>query len=282
MSDDDGSTGSPPEVCTTCRFGTGVRRDCTLIKSARLQQLLEEGPCRLGEFVRDRTERVVARSHPFAREHAADIAQEGILRLFERVDAFPGERLVRLPEARRWLAHFVRNHVIDALRRARVVTRLRCGACVRFIGVQPGRCTLEFLPDIGEGLRPNPWWGDRVARRTDPRGLRPPCDEFEWRRPGSIDVFDVEVADPARGASQRVRDLVVLALDRLGARGDRALREAAAIQSHYLAGETVAHIAQRSRVSEKTVKRLLHTGRRALADVLRREFNVESLAEIAT
>lgn len=259
-----------------------MRRDCTLIQASRLQTLIDEGPCNLGEFFRDRTSRAVARSHPYGREYAADISQEGLLRLLERPESFPGREIARLPETRRWLSRFVRNHVIDSLRRARIVTRLRCGACVRFTTIQPGRCTLEFLPDTGEGLRPNPWWGERVSRRTNPRGLAPPCDEFEWRKPGSIDIFENQVAAPGPGRPKRARDLVVLALDRLGARGERGMREAAAIQSHYLAGESVAHIAESSRVSEKTVKRLLSSGREALLDVLRREFQVDSFAEIAS
>ena len=281
MSDGD-SRGQPPEICVSCRFGTGPRRDCTLIVGGRLQTLLDEGPCEIPDFMRQATASAVARSHPFGRDHASDIAQESILRLLERRESFPGKTLQRLPELKRWLRRFVRNHVIDSLRQARILTKLRCGACVRFTTTQPGRCTLEFLPDLGEGLRPNPWWGERVLRATDPRSLEPPCEEFEWRKPGIVDIFENEIAAPGSGRPQRARDLIVLGLDRLAARGERALREAAALQSHYLAGETIAVIAKRSRVSEKTVKRLLSSGREALLDVLRREFGVESITEVVS
>ena len=59
----------------------------------------------------------------------------------------------------RRLREVVRNAVIDALRRHRMLARLRCGACVHFDKNEPPPgCSLRDLPDLGTEAKPNPWF----------------------------------------------------------------------------------------------------------------------------
>ncbi|MCB1282675.1 MAG: hypothetical protein KDB18_14225, partial [Salinibacterium sp.] len=225
----------PVSICVSCRFGSGLQRNCTLIQGNQLAQLIEEGPCDLTGRLQDTVGRVFARRFPSQSGRREDVAQESLLKLLELGEAFPGDRLVRLRDLDRWLERFARNAVIDHLRKARVITRLRCGACVHFSLRPPNRCTLEFTGEESEGLRPNPWWGPRVQRQTDPKRVDPPCLEFEWKSPASFDIFEHEglntVVEGDRAAE--VARSVILALDELASRGDRGLREASTIRRHY-------------------------------------------------
>lgn len=271
-----------PEVCVSCRFGSGAQRDCTLIRTKALRDLFEFGPCAIEGRFREMVHRHVVEPFPMAESHAADAAQEAVLDLLGLDDAFPGDRLLRLPALERWLERFARNRVIDHLRRVRVIARLRCGSCRHFAVAPPPRCTLEFVGDPTEELRPNPWWGRKVERHTDPRHLEPPCGDFSWRRTTTFDLFEHESVELGEEYSRREKAAVcmVQALDRLASSSIKGLREASTLQRHYLGKESVADIAASMGVSEKTVKRLLAAGRADLLTVLQKELGVESVADL--
>ncbi len=272
---------APAEVCVACRFGTGEHRDCTLILAADLSVLLAEGPCRLPDVIADRVERWLRRHFPLSAGHAEDAAQEILLRLMERRDAFPGGDIRSLPRLQRWLNHFARNGIIDHLRRARVIPKLRCGACVHFASEPSPRCRLEWLPEAGARPARNPHFGDGVEHGTNPRRLDPPCETFEWRRPGTFDPFEGEILARGTGSpGDETAKIVILALDRLAAMDRDGVRIASAIERFYLRGDDVPSIAAAAGVSERTVKRLLAAGRERLLMVLRRDFAVVRLEDL--
>lgn len=271
-----------PEECRSCPFGSGPRCDCTLIKESRLAELLAEGPCNIDAQVSRQVEQVIRSHYPMSAGLITDIAQDAKLRLLQMNGTFPGQKLARLPSLLRWLRHFAKNHVIDSLRKARVITKIRCGACVHFSQGSEGGCRLEQLPGDDGHPTPNPWAGHRVERKTDPRKLDPSCREFSWRRVGTFDIFEEEMTPREKTRKQRRDALatIVQALERMGARSERGLRAAVTIQRHYLRGHSVSEIAQSSSVSEKTVKRLLSSGREGLLEILRSDFEVDTIAEL--
>ncbi len=273
-----------PRVCESCRFGSGPSRDCSLIVAGNLRELLDSGPCQLGRHIRSRVNVILRRNFPLVKEQSDDLYQEAILKLLEGGTSFPGAQIKGLAALRRWLMRFLRNQVVDYLRRQKVITRLRCGACENFSRNTPQRCLLEFVTSPGGELIPNPWWGDRVTPSTDPRRLDPRCSEFDWRRPATFDVFDDDVAatTPAASRAEEAVRVCLLAIDRLAAASERGVREAAVIAGHYFSKRTVSDLARQSGVSEKTIKRLLASGRVSLLKIMTKEFGLESPAELLT
>ncbi|MFT7619429.1 MAG: RNA polymerase sigma factor (sigma-70 family) [Planctomycetota bacterium] len=281
-SNTDGKSEVVPVVCVSCRFGTGPDRECSLILDGNLTELLSEGPCQLDRHIRSRLNIIMRRNFPLVTDHADDLFQEAIMRLLGPGLAFPGQLLKTLPALRRWLPRFLRNQVIDYLRHQKVITRLRCGACENFSRNTPQRCQLEFITEDGGELVPNPWWGDRVSPSTDPRRLDPSCSEFVWRRPATFDIFDEEAVgkNPAASKSEEAARVCLLAIDRLSVSSERGMREAAVIAAHYFSKRRVADLATRSSVSEKTIKRLLSTGRKSLLTILQKEFGLDSPGDL--
>ncbi len=282
----DHTTRSPseevPEICRSCRFGSGDRRECTLILASDVARLIDEGPCGIAEEFEVRTKAYLRRRFPSQLHTADDVAQEVLLKFLETGADLRGDTLETLPAFRRWMGRFLGNAVIDHLRKTRAITRLRCGACEHMTLSQPARCTLEFLGDPTRELHPNPWWGRKVRRSTDPRGLDPRCGEFSWRRPETFDIFEKEALhrprddDPRAEAARRV----ILALDAVAARQPAGLGEASLLARHYLRGDTVSDLAAKAGVSEKTIQRRLAAGRAQLLQVLRSELGDEALEEL--
>ncbi len=277
-----GSSEEVPEICQSCRFGSGARRECTLILASDVARLIEEGPCGIAEEFEARTTAYLRLRFPAQLHAAADLVQTVLLRFLEIGPGLRGDTLATLPAFRRWMGRFLGNAIIDHLRKVRAIARLRCGACEHMTLSQPARCTLEFLGDPTRELHPNPWWGRKVRRSTDPRRLDPPCDEFSWRRPETFDIFEKEALHRAREDAPRAEAArrVILALDALAARRPAGLGDASLLARHYLRGETVADLASRAGVSEKTVQRRLSAGRKRLLDVLREEMGAEALEEL--
>jgi len=270
-------------VCVTCRFGQGDERVCVLIESAEQDTLFAEGPCRLGEQIPEEAKRLVRRRYPFARSLEDDIASDALLRVLETGKLLAPETIRDLPGLRPRMRESVRNAVIDALRHHKLVTRIRCGACVHFSSDSPPPgCHLEFLPNLGAEAAPNPWHGEAVKRTTDPRGLEPKCDAFSWRRPETHDIFEEEVPgmDPEGTQRERALGLLVQAIDRVARQDDKGLRTASALFWHYLRGRTVRDLADEAGVSEKTIKRLLADGRERLLTVLQDDFEIASLGDL--
>ncbi len=271
-----------PPVCQSCRFGSGPQRDCSLIAKGDLSALMEQGPCQMDRYIRSRINLILRRNFPLVTGQGDDVYQEAALRFLDPELPFPGAKLKGLAGLRRWLPRFLRNQVIDHLRRQKIITRLRCGACEHYSRATSQRCQLEFYVGPDGELTPNPWWGDRVSTKTDPRKLDPACGEFTWRKPATFDVFDDELVSetPAASKSQEAVRVCLLAIDKLSATSDRGIREAAVIAGHYFSKRSVADLAERSGVSEKTVKRLLASGRVALLKILTEEFGLESPQEL--
>ncbi len=274
----------PPEpVCRTCRFGQGADRACVLLDTGEQDALLEEGPCQLGAAIPDDARRLIRRRYPFARSLEEDIASEALLRVIDGQNMLVPGRIRHLPTLRARLREMTRNAVIDALRSHRLVTRIRCGACIHFDKeTPPPGCHLEWLPDIGTEAKPNPWYGEAVERSTDPRGLQPPCDLFTWRRPETHDIFEEEVPglDPEGTKREQSLNLLVQAIDHIARQDERGLRAASALFWHYLRGQSVKELAEESSVSEKTIKRLLAEGRERLLAVMQDEFAISSVGEL--
>ena len=218
------SSHDSPRVCESCRFGSGPERDCGLIVAGDMRRLLEEGPCELHRHLKSRVAVILKKNFPLVKEQSEDIYQDAVLRLLDPKMVLPGEKLKGLGPLMRWLGRFLKNHVIDSLRRQRIITRLRCGSCEHFSRQMPQRCQLEFITSPGGEMEPNPWWGDRVKPASDPRLLSPPCQEFEWRRPATFDIFDADLVPKTPRASrpeEAVR-VCLLAIDRLASHSERA------------------------------------------------------------
>lgn len=268
-----------PAVCLQCRFAAGDRRECTLIMSSDIGRLLDDGPCHLTSWFQQRVESILRRRHRGSIGMSEDLSGEAQLRWLQNPESFPGAQLKVLTQLRRWLSRLVHNVVIDELRRTRVIARLRCGACGHFSFTEGLGCGLDFIGRNDEGVIVNPWAGTRTSRSTDPRGLKPPCEDFEWRRAETFDLFEhaglLEAPNP-----HDIGGLVARALDRLAASSERGLRAASVIQQHYLKGSGVEDISARSGVSSKTVKRLLSAGRIGLATILKQDFGVDDIGSL--
>lgn len=271
-----------PPVCESCRFGTGPERRCSLIVEGRLKDLLSDGPCQIDRHIRSRLNTIMRRHFPLVTEQADDLFQEAVMHLLDPKLKFPGAAIKTLTAFKRWIPRFLRNQIIDHLRKEKIITRLRCGACEHFSRINPQRCQLEFITSPDGEMAPNPWWGDRVVPSSDPRRLDPACSEFHWRKPATFDIFDEEVAskNPAASLSEEAARVCVLAIDRLSATSERGMREAAVISGHYFSKRTVADLAKRSSVSEKTIKRLLSTGRRSLLQILQKDFGLKNPGDL--
>ena len=274
---------SPEPVCINCRFGQGPDRACVLLDRGDRAALFAEGPCQLSETIPEEARRLVRRRYPFARRMEDDVASDALLRVLQRETLLVPGVIRHLSALRPRLREAVRNAVIDALRHHKLVTRIRCGACVHFVNDSPpAGCRLESLPDPGMGRRPNPWFGTAVARTTDPRGLAPPCDAFTWRRPETHDIFEEEVPGMAPEGTTREKTLglLVQAIDRISRQDDKGLRVGSALFWHYLRGRSVSDLAEEGGVSEKTIKRLLSEGRDRLRRVLEDEFGITNVGDL--
>jgi DNA-directed RNA polymerase specialized sigma24 family protein len=271
------------EVCRACRFGHGEMRACVLLERNDEKTLLDEGPCDLAAFIVAETRRLIYRRYPFAKSAADDVASETLLRILETGHLLAEGRIAYLSILRLRIREMVRNAVIDTLRHHRLVTRIRCGACINFdTESPPPGCHLPFLPDFGSETRPNPWYGEEVQRKTDPRGLEPPCDAFTWRRPETHDIFAEEIPGMSAEGTPRERalHLLVQALDRLAQKDAGGLRASSVVFWHYLKGKSVKELADEGGVSDKTVKRVLADGRDRLLGILQEDFGVESVGEL--
>lgn len=245
--------------------------------------LLAEGPCRLDRRIRNVVLGLIRRRYPFARSLADDLASDVELGIFGGGAMLVPGTIRHLPVLERRLYEMARTGLIDALRHHRLVTRVRCGACVHFgSDPPPAGCHLPLLPDLGTEARPNPWYGAELPRTTDPRQLAPPCEAFTWRRPEQHDLFAEQIpgVNPEGTPRERALALLIEALDRLARRDARGLLAAAAVFWHHLRGKPLAALAAEHHTSEKTIQRLLAEGREDLLGILQRELQVEDPAEI--
>ena len=296
-----------PEVCKSCRFGSGTDRDCILIEDGRFRHLIAEGPCHIDEvLLEDISLQLTRRQRPTAAagEHRDALVE----RLGEREEVLGRLDLRRLPEFRVWLSTQVAAF-LDEVREddalvepepvapAAVVEpapveagapsppstaeapalpeggRLHCGACRHFKRSGAGACGLEFLGDAATGLEPNPWWGPRIDRDSDPELLIPPCRAFEPRPAGELDPFAGLIAVDRQAPTRRdeAARLVCLALDRLAERDAEGMRAAALLQGSVFGGKSEAELAQDCGISEDGVRLLLDHARAEIAQILERE-----------
>ncbi|MAG58812.1 MAG: hypothetical protein CMJ83_21190 [Planctomycetes bacterium] len=280
----DRGTPDVPEACRTCRFGQGDDRACALLDKGDQERLFNEGPCNLSVAIPEDARRLIRRRYPFARSQEEDLAHDALVSVLETKNLLVPGKIRHLNVLRSRLREVVRNAVIDALRRHKLVTRIRCGACVHFEkATPPPGCHLQWLPDMGTDTEPNPWYGEKVEHGTDPRGLNPVCDAFTWRRPETHDIFAEEIPgmDPEGTPRERSLNLLVQAIDRVASQDQQGLRVASALFWHYLRGRSVRDLASQGSVSEKTVKRLLSDGRERLLQILQDDFDISSVGELS-
>jgi DNA-directed RNA polymerase specialized sigma24 family protein len=270
------------EDCRACKFGRGDDRACVLLESGDEATLFAQGPCDLTSRVREESLSLIRRRYPFAKGIAEDIASDVLLKIMESQRLLMPGTISHLPILERRLREVVKNGVIDALRQHKLITRLKCGACIHFEREPPPQgCHLKFLPNLGTASAPNPWYR-QVERATDPRALQPPCTAFTWRRPDTHDIFEEEIPgiDPDGSPRERAVAILVQAIDRISRQNDGGTRVAAALFWHYLRGKEVKLLAAEAGVSEKTIKRLLADGRERLLGVLEQDFGITDPGEI--
>ena len=268
--------------CRACIFGRGADRACVLLEAGDSSTLFSEGPCDLPEMIRAGALELIRRRYPFARSIDEDIASEVLLQVMEAENLLMPGQIKHLTVLQRRIRGAIKNAVIDSLRHHKLIVRLKCSACVQFaMDPPPEGCHLRDLPSLGTENAPNPWYG-KVERTTDPRKLQPPCTAFSWRRPETHDIFEEEIPgiDAQGTPRERAVHLLVRAIDHVSRQDNDGLRCAAVLFWHYLKGKEVKALAEEVKVSEKTVKRLLASGRERLAEVLEREFGITSAEEI--
>ena len=270
------------EVCRACKFGRGEDRTCVLMEAGRERTLFEQGPCDLTSAIMIEAQRIIRRRYPFARSMEEDIGSEVLLKILEGENLLVPGQIAHLHVLQRRLKRVVQNAVIDVLRHHKLITKLKCAACVHFeTDPPPQGCHLRFLPSLGTEREPNPWYL-KTSRDTNPRNLEPPCTIFTWRRPDTHDIFEEEIPgiDAEGSPRERALALLVQAIDRLSRKDEAGTRAAAALFWHYLRGKEVKTLAQEAGVSDKTIKRLLADGRERLVTILKDDFDIADPGEI--
>ncbi len=252
----DAALGEIPEICQGCRFGTGDQRDCTLISAKRFDTLFGKGPCHLDRGFKKQVVLFMATNYPDHRPQAALIADKILARLCSDPKVFPGDELQRLPETKIWMARFIRNDVIDVLVRQEELDPPRCRQCRSF---SDSGCRLEHIPTPSGKLAPNPWWGDSVQGKSEPRTLTPSCEQFEFKSMIEADPL-AELFGPESSALGSTISFIE-AIDTLAKRGETEFSEALILRRHLVGQEPLDEIAENSQVPFEFVQDHMNSAR---------------------
>ena len=203
-----------------------------------------------------------------------DAVQEVLLVLHGRDFALPAKLVPNAPNIRRWLRTLVLSRLTDFLRRERVIPKVRCGACL-YLSVK-NACSLPAVQAPNGGKTPNPHYEKTVDPHQNPSSLVPPCGEFFWRyRRTPLESASSRRNGVTNGLeraelSQVLRRALLLLL-----RSGPAGRRQAYVLNEHFTGETPATaIAQDLGVSERTIRRDIEGGLKALNRILKEEFGL--------
>lgn len=253
----------PPRVCSGCKFGVGVQRDCSLIQASRLETLLEEGPCQFGRRVKAAVARSVAENFPEARRVAQLFGEKAVFRI-QMLNDFPGEELARLPEVMLWLDRFALRFVAELLENHDDIDGLQCGRC-RSFDADRQRCGREFVEGPQGRLDPHPWFDRDLSGETDPLRLDPVCAEFEGRAATDADPLEAILGGLEEGDRAHT---VLLAIDRLAEASMTGMAQAVFIQRHLIRGEALEKVATAAGLEVEPARRVLRAARTALLQIL--------------